>query len=144
MVEGPHCHEAVVFLEVDEDLGFGAEFLDGVDDVGADGVVGELVVGAGCVDGGADLADDDLHAFGEAWSVGGLIWGGGGLDGFDGGLDGAAAGVSHDDDEAWPELEGGELDGAELEGGDDVAGDADDEHVSDALVEEDFGGDAGV
>ncbi len=90
------------------------------------------------------MFDDDLHALGEAWGLGGLGWGGGGLDGFDGGLDGAAFGVSHDDDESWSELEGGELDGSELEGGDDVSGDADDEHVSDALVEDDFGGDAGV
>lgn len=111
-IDGADDHEAVIFGEVDEDLGLCAEFLDGVDDIGFDCLVDGLVVVVvwALVDGGADLFDDDLHALGEAWGFGGEIGGGGGVDGFDGGLDGSAFGVSHNDDEAGAELDGGELD----------------------------------
>ena len=53
--------------------------------------------------------------------------------------DRAALRVPQDDDEARAEPLGGELDAAHLRGGDDVAGDADDEEIAQAAVEDDLG-----
>jgi hypothetical protein len=48
--------------------------------------------------------------------------------------------MAEDHDQPRPETLGGELDAANLRGRDDVAGDADDEEVSQALIEYDFRG----
>ena len=48
--------------------------------------------------------------------------------------------MAEHDDQRRAELCGGELHAADLRRGDDVAGDADDEQVAEALVEHDFGG----
>jgi hypothetical protein len=52
--------------------------------------------------------------------------------------DTAHTGVAQHDDERRPEPLGGELDAADLRGRDDIAGNADDEQVAEALVEDDL------
>ncbi len=53
--------------------------------------------------------------------------------------DGAALGVAEHDDKAHVKALGGELHAADLRRRDDVAGDADDEQIPEALVEDEFG-----
>ena len=60
------------------------------------------------------------------------------LEGADRGTHRAALGVSHHDDQAGPELAGRELDGPDERRRDDVARDADDEEIAEALVEDEL------
>ena len=60
----------------------------------------------------------------------------------DGRLDGTAVVVSEHDDQRSIEHRDAVLDGAQNSGIDDVAGGANDEHVAEALIEDDLGGDA--
>ena len=53
-------------------------------------------------------------------------------------FNGAALRVAQHHHQAGAELFGGELDAADLGWGDDVAGDADDEQIAEALIEDDF------
>ena len=62
----------------------------------------------------------------------------------EGGLDRAALGVTHHDDQLRPERFRGELDRADERWRDDVAGDANDEEVAEALIEDELRGCAGV
>ena len=59
-------------------------------------------------------------------------------------IDRAAAGVAHDHHQARAEALGRELDAADLRRRDDVARDADDEQIAQALVEDDLGGRARI
>jgi hypothetical protein len=61
-----------------------------------------------------------------------------GTDGVQGGRDGPAAGVAEHDHQARAELRGRELDRPDHRRGHDVAGDADDEEIAEALVEQDL------
>ena len=119
---------------------FGAvlvEVVHGLPDVLGDGelcdggFVGGGVVLAGAVDGGGDVVDEagDLSV---ELSAGGCRG------------DGAALGVTHDDEEGRVEVADAVLDGAGFAVTGDITGDADDEDIADAAVEDAFDGEAGV
>lgn len=113
--------------------GFGAgELIGGAAGVGANGVV-EVVTGLilGGFDGRSDRLDDARDV------AGGMTAG-------DGGGNGAALFMTDDDDEADVEVFDGVFDGADDVVVEDVAGIADDEKITEALVEIELGGDAGV
>jgi hypothetical protein len=139
VVDGSGCFEFAGLDGGSDDWLKGAETFDSAADVGPDSVFKRV---AGQVfalnDGGLDRVDEVVDGSGERVLV---------VEVLDGGFDGSALRVAEDEDGGHTEFGNGVLDGTFDGGscsGDVVAGDANDEEIADAEVEEDFGGDSGV
>jgi len=90
---------------------------------------------AACEDAGGDLLDDVADVSSGELEV---------IERAEGGGDGAAVVVAEDHNQRYVEFHGTVFEGTEDGGVDDVSGGADDEHITEALVEDDLGSKAGV
>lgn len=128
----------LAFLEAFHEVGGLGEALDGELDVALDGE-GDLLF---AVEVFGEVGQGGFNAVEERDDFVGLLGRLGGM--VDGGLDGTALAVSEDEDQLDIEVIDPVFDAGGDVGVGDVAGDADDEEVAEALVEEEFRRHAGV
>ena len=142
-VLGANDGEAVVLNQLFEEPGAVPEVVGRRKDVGANGVLDEgvRVVGDGSVEEGLEGRPNPID---DRAQVSGGLKALRTLKTLKGCEDGTATGVAEDDNKASVKPGSRELDAADLRGRDDVAGDADDEEVTEALVEDEFGWDPGI